>query len=140
MEIQTSNFGPQNINENEILSFPEGMIGFAELTEFKLFHEEGTKPTVYWLQSTTEPEFMMSIISPAVLGLEYRITLTDEEVKLLELDDTSDANVVLAVYKQHEKKNEQLDIKAIAKAPIIINPKAQKGIQKSLTSIEIIED
>jgi flagellar assembly factor FliW len=138
MEIQTSSFGTQTISADEIILFPNGLIGLEDHTQFKLFHEESENPTVHWLQSATDADFMMSIITPAVLGFEYDVELSDEEIELLKLDNAEDAIVLLIVYKQHEPSQnaDELDIKAIVKAPLVINTQAKLGLQKSLPGIE----
>jgi flagellar assembly factor FliW len=138
MEIQTSSFGTQTISADDILLFPKGLIGLEDHTQFKLFHEESENPTVYWLQSATDVDFMMSIITPAVLGFEYDVELSDEEIELLKLDSAEDAIVLLIVYKQHEQDQnaDKLDIKAIVNAPLVINTQANLGLQKSLPGVE----
>lgn len=139
MELQTASFGKQTVSEDDLILFPNGVLGFESHTKFKLFHEEGNQPTVYWLQSTEDANLMMSIISPSVLGLNYQLTLTDEEIITLALDNVEDAIVALVVYKQNEASDDNLDIKAIAKAPLIINTQAKRGIQKSLTKLDLVE-
>ncbi len=54
MEINTR-FGTQDIDPSSIIHFPDGLAGFEELHEYKLFHEEG-KPTVFFLQAIDDPE------------------------------------------------------------------------------------
>ncbi|PCH63288.1 MAG: flagellar biosynthesis protein FliW [Gammaproteobacteria bacterium] len=139
MEIQTSSFGTQTISSDDILLFPKGLIGLEDHTEFKLFHEESENPTVYWLQSVTDADFIMSIIPPAALGLDYEIGLDDGEIDLIKLENSEDAIVVLIVYKQHEqdKSANDLDLKAIVKAPLVINTKTKLGLQKSLPKLDI---
>ena len=138
MDIQTSSFGTQHVDENDILSFPRGLIGLEDQTQFKLFHEENKNPTVYWLQSATEPRLAMSVVSPAVFGLAYEISLDDEQQALLELTDAADAIVLLVVYKQHEADSaDDMDIKAISRAPIVLNSRRKIGLQLSLTKPNI---
>jgi flagellar assembly factor FliW len=138
MDIKTASFGTQSVSEDDLIHFPDGMVGFPEQTQFKLFHEENNEqPNVYWLQSATDADFIMSIVAPSMLGLNYQITLSDEETESLELDNPEDAAVVLAIYKQFENDNDSIDIKAVAKAPIIINTNSKKGLQKLLPSLDL---
>lgn len=139
MEIQTSSFGTQTISPDEILLFPKGLIGLEDHTQFKLFHEESENPTVHWLQSITDPDFMMSIIPPAALGVDYEIELDDEEAALLKLDDANDAIVLLIIYKQYEENKDasDIDLKAIVKAPLVLNTKDKLGLQKSLPQLSV---
>lgn len=139
MEIQTSSFGTQTISQDEILLFPKGLIGLEDHTQFKLFHEENENPTVHWLQSVTDADFMMSIIPPAALGIDYEIELNDEEAEILKLNDANDAIVLLIIYKQYEENIDasDIDMKAIVKAPLIVNTRDKLGLQKSLPQLEV---
>jgi len=138
MQIKTSSFGTQTVNPEDILHFPNGLLGFPDLTQFKLFHEEHENPTVHWLQSTTDENVAMSVVSPSVFGMEYDIGITTDEQQLLKLDNPDDALVLLVVYKQHEKKDaSEIDLKTIYRAPIIINTKTKYGLQKSIVKLDI---
>lgn len=138
MEIQTSDFGTQTINVSDIINFPNGLLGFEEQTQFKLFHEESNDPTVHWLQSVTDNDLSMPVASPAAFGLDYEISLTDDDEALLKLDDINDIQVILVVYKQDEKTNaDDINFKAIIRAPIIINTKENIGFQKPLEEVAI---
>ena len=139
MEIQTSNFGNQTISSDDILLFPKGLIGLEDHTKFTLFHEESENPTVHWMQSITDADFLMSIIPPAALGIDYEIELDDDEAKLLKLDSADDAIVLLIVYKKYEENKDasDIDLKAIVNAPLIVNTKDKLGLQKSLPKLEV---
>ncbi|MDH5358144.1 MAG: flagellar assembly protein FliW [Gammaproteobacteria bacterium] len=140
MQIKTSSFGTQTINPEDILNFPNGLLGFPELTQFKLFHEEHENPTVHWLQSITDENVAMSVVSPSVFGMEYDIGLSTDEQELLKLVNPDDVLALLVIYKQHEKNDaDEIDLKAIYRAPIFINTKTNIGIQKSLTKLDINE-
>ena len=49
MKINSTVFGTQEINPEEVLTFPQGIPGFENSTRFKLFHEEKATPVVPWL-------------------------------------------------------------------------------------------
>ena len=40
MNIKTKNFGEITIADEKIIEFPSGIIGFPELTQFALIHDE----------------------------------------------------------------------------------------------------
>ena len=125
--------GTQNINTDNVIQFPKGLIGLSEKTQLQLFHElSNNEPTVHWLQSVSDTDFSMSVISPHTLGMEYNIEFSDDELQLLQLDDPSDALILLAIYKQIGDNN---DIKVVTKAPIIINAKTNRGMQKYLDEV-----
>jgi len=139
MEIQTSNFGTQTINSDDIITFPVGMAHLEEHNKFKLFHQESDNPTVYYLQSITDADIQMSIVSPETFGLNYEIRLSDEEHERLQIEDPEDVIVVLAVYKSFdiEESDDEGNIKVLAKAPIIINTVAKLAMQKELETLRV---
>ncbi|MFW5450229.1 MAG: flagellar assembly protein FliW [Methylophagaceae bacterium] len=136
MKIHTLDFGTQTIDADDIISFPEGFLGFAEQKEFKLFHEDNDNPTVHSLQSITDEGFSMSLVAPSTFGIDYEIALTDQEQSLLNLENTNDVVVALIVYKQHNGEA-ATDMKVVVKAPVIINIKDKLGMQKTLDFIEV---
>ncbi len=122
--------GTQNLNTDNVIRFPKGLIGLSEQTQLQLFHEKTEdEPTVHWLQSVADSEFSMSVISPETLGMEYEIEFDEDEINALQLDNPADALVLLVIYKQIDENN---DIKVVTNAPIVINPKTNRGLQKTL--------
>lgn len=119
------------------LSFPHGLIGYEQHNQFQLFSPESDNPTVFELQSLTDHGLALSVVSPEALKLQLSITLTDEETELLELSDPHDAVIALIIYKPIENDVPQT-MKAIIKAPIIINSKSKLAIQKQLSELDTI--
>ena len=65
MKITTKVFGEITIEDDRIIHFPSGIIGFPELTDFALIHdEEKGAGAIHWLQSVQEPAFAMPVIDP----------------------------------------------------------------------------
>ena len=58
MKLITKNFGEIDINENKIIRFENGIIGYPELVQFALIHDidRGNGAGIRWLQSIEEPE------------------------------------------------------------------------------------
>ena len=122
--------GTHNLNADNVIKFPQGLIGLSEQTQLQLFHETTQdEPVVHWLQSTADTDFSMSVISPSTLGMEYEIEFSDDELKSLQLDNPADALILLVVYKQADENN---NIKVVTTAPIIINAEKNLGLQKTL--------
>jgi flagellar assembly factor FliW len=126
---------PLNTTENT-LSFPHGLIGLEELTEFKLFQPESDKPTVFELQSLSDKPLILSVVEPRALDLELGINLSDEEQALLQLSNIEDAVVAVIIYKSDDEKS---PIKAMVKTPIVINVQSKIAIQKTLSNADYIK-
>ncbi|MCB1786273.1 MAG: flagellar assembly protein FliW [Chromatiaceae bacterium] len=132
MEINTR-YGRQIVAKSSLLSFPQGLPGFDELREFKLFHEEGTS-TVFYLQSTEDPDVRLPVVTPGSCNINYRIELDDSEEQLLRAGPDDDMIVVLTLSDNQD--NPQSGITANLMAPIIINASSRIGMQKSLHQIQ----
>jgi len=131
MEINTR-YGRQVVERSSLLDFPEGLIGFEHLQQYKLFHEEG-KSTVYYLQSTEDPDVRLPLVTPASCKVDFRIELSDEEESRLQIESADDVVVVVTVSDNQDEP--EIGITANFMAPIIINVESRIGIQKPLNQV-----
>ena len=79
MQITTKVFGEIMIDDDKVIQFPKGIIGFPELTQFTLVHDEekGTD-SIHWLQSIQEPAFAMPVMDPLIVCPDYNPEADDE--------------------------------------------------------------
>lgn len=142
MQINTALFGPQEIHDDDVITFPQGIPGFENNTQFKVFHEEG-KPTVHWLQSLDDPELSFSVMEPQLLKLGYEFILDDAQCQLIDLQEGDDFAVVVMLFKQNgalAQSGEQVPaykaIRANLAAPMVINVRSRKALQAVLPKTE----
>lgn len=134
MKINTSRFGELDVEQENILIFPNGMLGFENCTKYSLFHEEKDQPMVFWLQSMDDPEVVFSVVDPTAFGLNYQITLTDDEAKLLDAKNETDIAVMLVLYnplvEDGGKFKQSSGVSANINGPLLINVNSKRGMQK----------
>lgn len=153
MEIKSSFFGEQSIDPSTIISFPNGIPGFEDQTRFKLFHQEGDNPLVFWLQSLDDENLAFSVAQPSIFNINYSFVLNDAEETALGIEDEADILLLIILHKdasdQHSaikslKTNvlsllgvtsDQPAIKGVIQAPLVINSAKRIGLQKVLTQI-----
>lgn len=123
----TLQFGEQEISPESTLHFADGLPGFESLTAFQLFHEQGEQ-AVHWLQAVAAPEVTFSVTEPHSLGLAYELTLSDAECESLQLESSEDVVVLLLL-----SSDDAGGVHIHRNAPLIINWRNRKGLQKSLT-------
>ena len=125
MKINTRMFGEIEIDEEKIINFDLGIIGFDFLKKFTLIHDEDEEDnSVIWLQSLDEPAFAMPVMNPLLAMDNYNPSVEDELFKNIgETDGDIIAFVTLTVPEKIENMTVNL------RAPIIINPKTRKGCQ-----------
>lgn len=140
MKIETAVFGMQEIDPDTVLTFPRGIPGFEDSREYKLFHQESDDATVYYLQSLDDPGLAFSVISPSDLNIYYDFILGGDEEGILSLESDDEVALLLIAYKRHEKEERRnpldLDINANVMAPLVINTRNRRGLQKLLSSTE----
>lgn len=132
MQINTP-YGEQEIDPESLITFPEGLPGFEDLKQFKLFHEEG-KSTVFYLQSIDDAQVQFPLVDPDNFQVNYQITLSDDELALLKLDNPEDATILVTVSRADGA--EDGGIHANFMGPIVINTSNKVAIQKTLNNIK----
>ena len=133
MEIKSSFFGEQTIDPNTIINFPNGIPGFEDQTRFKLFHQEGGDPLIFWLQSLDDESLIFSVAQPSVFNIDYNFVLNDAEEVTLGIEDIADVLILIILQKDTSR---QPAIKGSVKSPLVINSAKRIGLQKLLTQVE----
>lgn len=87
MEIQTTRFGALQVDDDRILTFPKGLLGFPSHQRFALI-QAGEENYFLWLQSVEDPNLAFVVTDPTVFYRDYDAVREDvrEELKLEELE------------------------------------------------------
>ena len=86
MLINTLKFGPLEIPENKIITMAKPVLGFEELTKYRLVELEEFKPFL-WLQSINDPAVAFIVVNPAIFYNDYRIDINPKEIAEIEAKD-----------------------------------------------------
>ena len=126
MSLQTKVFGEVTIEEEKIITFPGGIIGFPDLTQFTLLHDEDDGiATIHWLQSLQEPGFAMPVMDPLFVKEDYNPEIEDELLKVLGEWKQDELLVLVTVSVPPELEKMTVNLKG----PIIINGANRKACQ-----------
>ena len=127
MKITTRVFGEIEIDESKIISFPSGIIGFPELTEFALVYDEekGKDTPIRWLQSLQEAEFAMPVMDPLLVAADYNPEVEDDYLIPLGEMNADDVLVLVTVTVPKDLKKMSVNLQA----PIVVNAKSKKAAQ-----------
>lgn len=128
MQINSRLFGEIDIEDEKIIVFDKGLIGFDEYTKYAVIFdsEKETKGGIMWLQSMDEPTLAFPVIDPMHICPDYNPVVEDEWLASLgEFDSNEDiyALAVMTVPADLTKMTANL------KAPLIINTATRKGCQ-----------
>jgi len=122
MKIDTTRFGSVDIESDDLIRFPNGLLGLEDCRQWVLL-ADAQNESLGWLQSATRPEIALAVVSPRRFVPEYQVRVFRTELTPLELTQSRDAHVLTIV-----SKNEQ-SITLNLKAPIVINLTKRLGRQ-----------
>ena len=124
MLIQTSRFGEIEIEENQIVNFPSGLIGFSEDRRFVIREDEAASP-FRWLQAVDNQVLAFVMIEPHVSVSNYELELTQENLRKLKAESIQDISVFVLVTMA--KKME--DVTVNLQGPLLFNLEKRIGLQ-----------
>lgn len=127
MIVKTKVFGEIEITDDKIIIFPGGIIGFPDMKQFTLLHDEerGTKAGIRWLQSLDEPTFAMPVMDPLVVKEDYDPVVEDELLK--DIGNLTEENLLVLVTVRVPSDLTQMTVNL--QGPILINVDEKKGCQ-----------
>lgn len=126
MNINTRAFGEVVIDDEKIIHFPSGIVGFSDLTEFALIHdEEKGIGAIHWLQSVQEPGFAMPVMDPLIVKPDYNPEVDDELLKQIGELDPEQVLILVTVTVPSDLTKMSVNLKG----PIIINTAEKKACQ-----------
>lgn len=127
MRVNTRLFGEVDIADEKIITFPGGIIGFPEMTQFTLIYDEeqGTSAGIRWLQSLNEPGFAMPVMDPLIVKNDYNPEVDDELLKSIGNVNTENILVLVTVTVPADISKMTVNLQG----PIIINIEERKACQ-----------
>ena len=123
--ITTRLFGEIGVDDEKVIKFVSGIVGFPDLTEFLLIHDSEGNGNIKWLQSVQEPAFAMPVMDPLLVKEDYNPIIEDELLKPLET--TEDDNFLVLVTVTVPKEIDKMSVNLMA--PIIISGETRKANQ-----------
>lgn len=128
MQVDTRWFGTVDIDDNKIVTFDLGIIGFEDCKKFTLIYdvEKGDEAAIMWLQSLDEAALALPVMKPEYIMKGYDPVVEDEILNTLG-EDIQSAN--LAVFCTLTVPEDLTKMTINLKAPIIINADTMKGVQ-----------
>ncbi len=123
MEKIQSRFGEIEYDPENVLSFPEGLIGFEDLRRFVVMPNEKEGP-LFWIQSVDDPAVAFVLTNPTDFYFDYKVVPDDRErgkLGILKEDEC----FVLSVVTVPPDRNVSLNLAA----PILFAPKTNRGLQ-----------
>jgi flagellar assembly factor FliW len=98
MEILSSRFGKLAVEDDRIMTFPNGLLGFPDYTRFALI-QTNAENYFFWLQSVDDANLAFVVTDPAIFFKDYEVPIREETQAELQLADPSLAQVFVICNK-----------------------------------------
>ena len=124
IKVVTKPFGEIEIEEAQIINFPEGIFGFDDIHKFVILDSHEKSP-FKWLQAWSEPDLAFVVIRPQDFLVEYELVVSQNDIEFVEAESVNE----LLVYAIVRIPSNPSEMTANLQGPIIINPKNKTGKQ-----------
>ncbi len=132
MMIETTRFGQILVDENCVITFPEGLPGFEGCRRFMLVPHsgaDGTKDSPFeWLQSLDDGSLAFLAMDPRLVFPHYDPHLPSGELSSLSLERTDRGGARMYALLT-VPKGDPCGITANLMAPVVVNAQARLGKQ-----------
>jgi flagellar assembly factor FliW len=116
-------FGEVEYDPENLLRFPEGLIGFEDLRDFIVMPNEKEGP-LFWIQSVEEPGLVFILTDPTNFFPDYGVAPDRGERQRLGLRDNEDCFVLVVVTVPPDRR-----ITLNLAAPILFAPASNRALQ-----------
>lgn len=124
MNIESQRFGTLEINDDELLTFPHGVIGFPSEQRFALVPHHGSG-YIAWLQSAVTPGLAFPVVSAHAFGDRYPDVPVDAAAREAGIQGDEDTLAILVVLCA--LANQPATVNLLA--PIVVNAATRQGAQ-----------
>ena len=126
MKVSTKAYGQIDVDERQIIIFPQGLFGFESLHDYLLLDAE--RQPFYWLQSTEVEQVAFVLLSPFLFRPDYEIDISNEE--LAEIGITSPEKAL--IFSIVTIPPDGSPMTANLQGPVVINRDTRVGKQAVL--------
>lgn len=122
MKVKSIRFGEIEISEDDVIRFPEGLVGLSDHNQFIMIRDPESADLI-WLQSADHEAFALATIHAVKVGPDYRVEIHPQDIAALKLTELSDAEVFVIINRVDGKFYANLQ------GPIIVNASQMLGRQ-----------
>ncbi len=119
--FKTTRFGRIEVSHDQVIHFPEGLVGFSHLKRFILIDHKDSE--VKWLQAVDDPDVAFIVIDPFLLNPSYEFKMPEAAKGLIGLEDVDDLAVLVIVRIYDDK------LLANFHGPLVLNSATKRGVQ-----------
>jgi len=122
MQVRTTRFGEVEIAEDRVLTFPKGLLGFADRTRYCLL-QPNEEACFLWLQSLEDEGLAFVVTDPALFVPDYSVPIRADQMEAMNMRSLDDAQVFVIVNKVGETLTGNLQ------GPLVVSGSSREGEQ-----------
>lgn len=124
MQIKTTRFGTVELEEDKLIHFPLGLLGFETKQRYFIIDSDEAAP-MRWLQCADQPELAFLVVEPGLFFPDYAFDLNAEDRELLQLGTSEDVVVACLVVIPDDPTKMTINLMG----PLVMSPEARLGKQ-----------
>ncbi len=117
MKIATRDFGVIEIDDNTVISMPNGILGFEDTKRYTLISPLGEDTFPMWLQSVDNVQPCFVVYDPMQIYSDYSFEISDEEQELLKIDENTPYRCLAVAIVPEDFKKTTINLRC----PLVIN-------------------
>jgi flagellar assembly factor FliW len=130
--VASSLFGDIRVRRADVLTFPNGLLGFPECRNFALI--EAQSAGTYWLQSIEHPVLVFLLVDPFLAFDDFAVDLGPSDLASLRIQNPADV-AILSIVTLSRSPDEPPT--ANLQGPIALNTKTRIGKQIAIDKPEL---
>jgi len=123
IRVQTKAYGPIDVDERQLLHFPDGLLGFEKFRDYALL--DARQKPFFYLQSLDVSELAFILIDPFLFRPDYCVDADDALLSSVGIESPQDALVLSLVTVPPDGS----PITANLMGPLIVDKKSRRGVQ-----------
>jgi flagellar assembly factor FliW len=114
MIVNTTRFGQIEVSQEHVILFPQGLIGFETCRHWVIL-PDGANADVAWLQSVSQGQVALPIMSPRKLGVDYRVNVSRRQLTPISMHASDRVFIMTVISKTGRTLTTNL------RSPLVIN-------------------
>ncbi|MDE6762575.1 MAG: flagellar assembly protein FliW [Oscillospiraceae bacterium] len=125
MVIKTRDFGEQDVSEDKIISFPNGIFAFEDEHRFIMLSPLGDDVYPAWLQSVDNENLCFIVFDPCQIVSDYSVTADEESLAAAQFGKDSQPHYLTLAVVPEDYKDTTVNLKS----PILVNSEKMLAAQ-----------
>ncbi len=114
MIVNTTRFGQIEVSQEHVILFPQGLIGFETCRHWVIL-PDASNPDVAWLQSVSQGQVALPIMSPRKLEIDYKVNVSRRQLTPISMHASDRVFIMTIISKTGRTLTTNL------RSPLVIN-------------------